>query len=624
MIDDDIVLVDSGTGARRVRLGDYLDAADEERAIAAEYAWIKRLRLLHVDGQPLRRRFTFRGDSLWWFAELYLHKEQVVRSLFRTIAALERLIERERPLELDVSSAGWVVRGLASHTGQAHRLRVRGARPVRMPGWRLLRTDMRAISLTYAAIASRTRIAAQAPSPAAGGVAAFVHRAFWRVGAHDGSAESYIGPVLKELERRDRDRVHYIGIGPGENFRARRWWHAIQRSPRAGFVVPIEVLAPLRAMKASSRLWRSRHALRRSLWNSAEIRQHAVISGYDCWNIVREQLAGIALLQWPWSARAMDEAAAALDALRPGVALTYAEAGGWGRALMLEARRRGIPSVGLQHGFIYRSWLNYLHEPDEMEPDAATTGDAGFPRPTVTLLFDEYARAHLDQHGHFPPGALSVTGSPGLDALVRAVQELADDEIADARRAAGADGSRSLVLFVAKYRQAQHVLDTLVEAVTAMPDVQLAIKTHPAETPDAYDPVVRGHGNVCVLPASAPLAPLLRASRAIVTVNSTVALDAAVLGIPALVIGLPNNLSPFVDAGIMAGAATAREIAPSLRRLLHDEQFRLQLARERSVYLRRLGIAATGMAAVHAADAVTALLVSAPSGGGQRSLTKGQ
>jgi UDP-N-acetylglucosamine 2-epimerase len=251
-----------------------------------------------------------------------------------------------------------------------------------------------------------------------------------------------------------------------------------------------------------------------------------------------------------------------------------------------------------------------------MEPDAATTGDAGFPRPTVTLLFDEYARAHLDQHGHFPPGALSVTGSPGLDALVRAVQQLADDEIADARRAAGADGSRSLVLFVAKYRQAQHVLDTLAEAVAAMPDVQLAIKTHPAETPDAYDPVVRGRGNVCVLAASAALAPLLRASRAIVTVNSTVALDAAVLGIPALVIGLPNNLSPFVDAGIMAGAATAREIAPSLRRLLYDEQFRLQLARERSVYLRRLGIAATGTAAVRAADAVTALLVSAPSGAG--------
>ena len=35
----------------------------------------------------------------------------------------------------------------------------------------------------------------------------------------------------------------------------------------------------------------------------------------------------------------MDEAGAALDTLGPAVALTYAEAGGWGRALTLEARR---------------------------------------------------------------------------------------------------------------------------------------------------------------------------------------------------------------------------------------------------------------------------------------------
>ena len=67
----------------------------------------------------------------------------------------------------------------------------------------------------------------------------------------------------------------------------------------------------------------------------------------------------------------MDEAGAALDRLAPDVAVTYAEAGGWGRALMLEARRRGIPSVGLQHGFIYRHWLNYLHDADEMTASPA-------------------------------------------------------------------------------------------------------------------------------------------------------------------------------------------------------------------------------------------------------------
>ena len=615
MIDDDVVLVDSGTGPRRVRLGDYLDAAAEERASAGEYAWIKQLRLVNVDGEPMRRRFTFRGDSLWWFTELYLHKEQVVLNLFRAIAALERVIEQERPSQLDVSASGPIVRHLARQTQEGHRLRVRGARAFRPQPGRLLRMDLRAAALTYGALASRARMHRARIQPAVHGIVAFVHRAFWRSGAQDGSAESYIGPVLQELERRHGDRIQYVGIGPVENFRARRWWRAIQLAPREGSVTPIEFLAPPGALQPSRQLWRSRHRVRRQLWNSADLRQHSVIGGYDCWDIVRDQLAGIALLQWPWSARAMDEAAAALDASSAAVVVTYAEAGGWGRALMLEARRRGIPSVGLQHGFIYRTWLNYLHEPDEMQPGT----DAGFPRPTTTLLFDEYAREHLERHGHFPAAALQVSGSPRLDVLVRTARALAPDDIARARETAGAAATQSLVLLVAKYRQARHVLRLLVDAVADMPDVQLAIKTHPAETAAAYNPVALGRANVRVLPASAPLAPLLCASRAIVTVNSTVALDAAVLGIPALVIGLPNNLSPFVDAGIMAGAANRSAIPTALRRILYDEEFRLQIERERSVYLRRHGITASGQAASRAADAVTRLAAPASdlAGGGR-------
>ena len=130
----------------------------------------------------------------------------------------------------------------------------------------------------------------------------------------------------------------------------------------------IEALAPLDRIAASRDVWRRRYAHRTALQNSADLRDASVIHGLDCWPLIREELAGIAVLQWPWSARAMDEAAAALEALEPSVALTYAEAGGWGRALMLECRRQGIPSAGLQHGFIYRHWLNYLHEADEMLP----------------------------------------------------------------------------------------------------------------------------------------------------------------------------------------------------------------------------------------------------------------
>jgi hypothetical protein len=435
-----------------------------------------------------------------------------------------------------------------------------------------------------------------------------VHRAFWKTGGSEASSESYIGQVLEALEGRPGVSVDYVGVGPAANFRARRWWHPMGRHGTTEAATPIESFAPLATLRDSFGVWRDRHVNRRALWSSSDIRKHSQIAGYDCWPVIQEELAGIALLQWPWSARAMDEAGAALDALQPDAALTYAEAGGWGRALMLEARRRAIPTAGLQHGFIYGTWLNYRHEPDEMNADSGNPQDSGFPRPTTTLLFDNYARNHLEEQGRFPPSSLIVTGSPRLDALVRRAHDLSPDEIARAREAAGAAPAQQLVLFAAKHGQAQHVMGTLAEAVAGMPDVQLAIKTHPAETPDVYSGVVGGRPNIRVLPAGEPLAPLLCASRAVVTVNSTVALDAAVLGVPALVVGLPNNLSPFVDAGIMAGAATTGAIAPALGRILYDDEFRLQIERARNEYLRRFEIGSDGRAAGRSADAVLALI----------------
>jgi hypothetical protein len=604
-----ILLVNTGTGARRVSLADYLDAEREEAASEAAHAWIKQLRHARVDGVPLRRQFKARGDSLWWFAELYLHKRQVILSIFRLIAALDRLVEQERPLELRVVQAEHVARVVIRAYARARKIRYQG--PGLFPGleWRLARLDFRSRALTLAALASRFRPGRRTARPTPATVAAFVHRAFWRKGSPDADAEAYIGPVLTTLQQLVQpDGLCYVGVGPARNFGARRWWHAFRADDPGSAVVPIESLAPVAALRESRRVWRLRHSYRRMLWRSDDIRRHATIAGCDCWPLVREELAGIAWLQWPWSVRAMDEAGAALDALTPGVVLTYAEAGGWGRAIVLEARRRGIPSVGLQHGFIYRHWLNYRHEADEMEPDPEAPHDVGFPRPSRTLLFDRYALQHLADAGRFPSDALAVTGSARLDALAAQVEQLQPGDVASARETAGADADQPLVLIVTKFKEARDVLPSLMRAAAAHPDVRFAIKAHPAEAPDAYTECAAGHPNVRVLPASAPLGPLLKASRAVVTVNSTVALDAAVIGIPSLVIGLPNNLSPFVDAGLLAGAPAGTPIEAAVTRILYDYGFRQRLEKERNAVLTRFAMGADGGAAWRAADLVVAMM----------------
>ncbi len=375
-------------------------------------------------------------------------------------------------------------------------------------------------------------------------------------------------------------------------------------SQRPGpLVTPIERLAPRRALEASRALWCRRRALAAEVIAGDGIQAAARYRGCDLWPVLRAELEGVALVQWPWSARAMDEAAAALDTLRPQAIVTYAEAGGWGRALMLEARRRQVPSAGIQHGFIYRHWLNYLHEPDELQADGE---DRGYPAPDRTLVFDQYAAEHLARASRLPRDAVRVTGSAGLDDLAGRVTRLRLEDREAVRHRVGVPPGARVTVLAAKFSEVHAELPALFAAVSVGRE-RLIVKTHPAETPAAYARLAAGHPGVTVAPPGADLAELLAIADGIVTMNSTVAIDGVILGVPALVIGLPNNLSPFVDAGVMLGAASPGEIGPSLGRLLYDEGTRDGLLQRAADFARTYGMRADGRAAERAAEEVLAL-----------------
>ena len=604
--------IDTLTGQRHVALSAFLDPAAVDQAATEANAWVKSLRHLEVDGRRLRDRFTHRGDSLWWFIELHLSKRGTIRLAIEIILGLERLLEREQPRAMTVLTGGWLVRGIAPQLAAARGVAYRGA-----PGFASAhpgapnRLTAGLFHLAETLLARLHRSAA--PSTVGVDVAIFVHSAFWKTDTArhaGGTSDTYIGPVLGELESRmQAGRMCIVGIGPQTSYRSRG--HG-RRSRAVASASPspigqIERFAGIRAVIPSLHVWWHRFAIEQALTSSGDLRQAARIHGYDLWPVVKNELVSLAATLLPWSARAMDEAGAALDAIRPRVVVTYAEAGGWGRALVLEARRRGIPSVGLQHGFIFRHWLNYLHEPDEIGPSAYNPADRGFPLPDLTLVFDGLAASHLVTSGQFPPTAVRITGSPRLDRLVSAVSRLTPDDRAAIRAVAGAGPAQHLVLVATKFTQVKPVLDALLAAFATLSDVHAVIKCHPAEGPEPYEAAARHIGNVRVLPGDSDLAGLLAEARVVVTVNSTVAIEACALGVPALTLALPNNLSPFVSAGAMAGLTADEPIAPTLERLLYDDTWRAALLTESRALGGHHAVGADGLAAQRAADAIMAL-----------------
>ena len=188
--------------------------------------------------------------------------------------------------------------------------------------------------------------------------------------------------------------------------------------------------------------------------------------------------------------------------------------------------------------------------------------DRGFPRPDLTLVFDGFAARHLEIAGAFPPQALAITGSPGLDRLAARVRAVGPTAARRPRRAWAsrtAIGPRS-----SSPSSPARALAAAPGAAVGQPGrastpagpgrTRLVVKPHPAETDAPYRDAARPQRGLA--PGAArrsTCATLLAACDLVVTVNSTVAIDAMALGIPALSVGMPNNLTPFVVAGGIAG-----------------------------------------------------------------------
>ena len=562
-----------------------------------------------------RAASPYRGDSLWWFTELYLHKQQVdPRALPHASPRSTRCSTREQPRGDRASSSGrsrWsgritaqfaaahgvalrrTPRPRAAGAGRARRAWTRAARCAARPprsrrgcGRRQPRGRRRA---------ARRRL--RAPRVLAAGGGRRQRRVVHRSGAAGARAAAAAGG--RALRRR-----RPVGELPRPALVA-----SAGRRPASGQRAAVErVRAARRRCGVARRCGGSGTRCAARCGSSDDLRAAArdprlrLLAASSA-----SELAGVALLQWPWSARAMDEAGAALDALAAGsrASPTPKPAAGAARSCSKRAAAASR-SVGLQHGFIYRHWLNYLHEPDEMQPTRRIRPTPVSRARSLTLVFDGYAARHLRRRGPLPARRAARHRQPAARRAGRsATRRLSRGRhrAARARRRAPARRTRWCSSRPSSGGASACCRRCSTAAGGAARRARSSIKTHPAETPDAYARRSRGQPHVRVLPAAAPLAPLLR--------------------------GQPRRRDDELDGGARRGRARrpgaghrpaeqpvarssrpaswpARRPArsrPALRAVLYDEEFRQQLeARAAGVPARDSRCASDGDAAERSAD----------------------
>src|SRR4030095_11532266 len=120
-----IVTCKTAQGRRIVTdLSAALPLAARDQARSDANAWIKSLLLAPYDGASMRQRFTYRGDSLWWFTELYLHKMRRIDTAISTILALEAITAGHQPVRLGIDTREQTVRDAARAFGETSKIPV--------------------------------------------------------------------------------------------------------------------------------------------------------------------------------------------------------------------------------------------------------------------------------------------------------------------------------------------------------------------------------------------------------------------------------------------------------------------------------------------------------------------
>jgi hypothetical protein len=598
--------------ARRLLSREDRDAADE-----AAIAWTRDVgKRPLLDGRSLRELYEWKGVSLWWFAELFLHHSTGSPRRVRLIEAFDRLLQRLAPDEVEALGMPREEALLLSRTCTARGIlfhdppRAPAAAGL-WPAWRQrLRGRLYEWKTLVAVLKARLLSAPEAPRGHARTPVLFLsHAAFWRERPAEGGGalgyEHYFDQLIPETARHQDLEPVVIAVGPRAAFR--------RRGARERLAEWLSIGAGDSRYRHINRYvtWRTLGAVRRVsaemrraldlLLGSPALQQAFSHRGARFFDLAAPDLAGTLLLQIPWAVRSYEEMSEALRATRPGVVCLYAESSGWGRAAVAACRAQGVPTLGIQHGILYPTYYSYRHEADEQD----------CPRPDRTAVFGEAARRFLILAGRYAPESLVVTGSPKFDELARAARTW---DRAAIRSRLGLAPDERLLAVASRFRGIREThqsigsaFPALVRAVEALPGVRMLVKPHPAESTGAYERTIREAAarRSSLLPPPGDLMQLLFAADALVTVESLSAVEALVLGKPVVILNMPTNLREMVEAGVAVGVDAGTDPRPALESVLGDAETQRRLAEARRAYLSDAARGVDG----HASERLLALVL---------------
>lgn len=159
---------------------------------------------------------------------------------------------------------------------------------------------------------------------------------------------------------------------------------------------------------------------------------------------------------------------------RPRAVVATYETGPYQRALLIEAERLGIPTIGLMHGMVFKNHYDYMHKglssKGSLEP--------GFAIADRFCVWGEFWKRNLTEVGHYPAENVTVTGN--WRHAERDEKALAQGACTLRDRVCGDDRDKVILLLSG----GDCVVDFLEKCCSSLSDLsncKILVKLHPVD-----------------------------------------------------------------------------------------------------------------------------------------------
>ena len=267
------------------------------------------------------------------------------------------------------------------------------------------------------------------------------------------------------------------------------------------------------------------------------------------------------------------------------------------RFLVFASHMCNIPSVGLQHGVIAPIKITYDYNKKDLH---CYKNKLNCILAEKTAVFGKKFKDLLIKNGNYRQDQIAITGQPRTDIFYENKNKYSKKSLC---RKFGVDHKKKLVVFASQpFEDSSEPRTALIEIVKSLrniKNVELVVKLHVDDDSSFYNEILSHLKYKAIVTKDTDLYSLLFCSDLVVSISSTVILEASVMGKPVIQLNLIENYDFFGDMKNKAfiKITNKKDLPTAIKRSLFDESFskKIKIKREKSIleYYHRIDGKAT-------------------------------